>query len=165
MICCSVHRIDVNWHMEIMFVWSLEARAKMSRTERAALMSWAAGTRKATRSSGYKEFLCRIARECSEVRRPVVSASWNMSLSASMASTNNNGDTGSPWWRPLTRQMRQPGCPLRRMRVLVLDSKAEIQLTQCRENPMNRSISSKNGQFTMSHALVISTLSKIQARG
>lgn len=70
--------------------------------------------------------------------------------------TNSIGDKGSPWRSPRAWQIRLPGLPFNRMRVLAVDRRIEIQFLHLELNPKCYNNSNKNGQETESNALAIS---------
>jgi hypothetical protein len=79
-------------------------------------------------------------------------------LRVSIARTKSSGDKGLPCGNPLAWQVRLPGCPLRRILVLPVESRIKIQFIHLRENPICCRRSRIKGQLTKSKAFAKSTL-------
>ena len=118
------------------------------------------GTTNRTRSSAYRLVLLPTL-SCRGVRSCCCSTHFRKWLRTSMVSTNNIGESGSPWRRLRAWQIRLPERPLSRIFVLVVAKIIEIQSLHRWPKPMCWRTSRRNGHETVSKAFAISILSKM----
>ena len=140
------------------FVLSPEANAKMSKTIFVATKFCSCGDVSRITSSAYRKILSWIPAEPNGVSVSLISALLINAFRASIASTNSNGESGSPCLNPLAWQIRRPRDPFRMIFVLAVDSMTEIQFVHRFEKPMCPNSCKRKVQSRESKALAMSIL-------